>query len=196
MHRISSVISVSGNLQSLSFFQIKQNRRPGWGAQVGIYLSDSFHFDLALTFASATATTDMLNLNPNDPDNQFIEQIDEDPGVSVITGGAALVYDARSFRLGGIYPFVGFGLGGIINSFTELEDKTGLYFRGLGGLKYDLSRKLIAFVQANLTTFSYPTEELNYTTQVTYLDFYLGLALFIDTLPPEVRAAHELESGG
>jgi hypothetical protein len=172
----------------------------GWGTQIGIYLSDSFHLDLALSFASTSATIDMLNLNPSDPDNPYIERVPgesgEDTGVSIITGGAALIYDARSFRLGGIYPFVGFGLGGIINSFTELEDKTALYFRGLGGLKYDLSRKLIVFAQANLTTFSYPTEELNYTTQVTYFDLYLGLALFIDTIPPEVRAAHELESGG
>lgn len=167
----------------------------GWGTAVGIYLSDAFHLDLSLTFASASATTDMLNSNPQDPENPYVERVDEDSDVKVYTGGVALMYDAHSFRLFGIYPYVGFGLGGVINSFTKLEDKTGFYFRGIGGLKYDISRKFILFGQANLTTFSFPTEELSYTTQVTYFDFYLGLSLFIDVLPADVRAAHELETG-
>ncbi len=52
------------------------------------------------------------------------------PASPCTSGGLALNYDARPATFLGLVPRIGFGIGGIINRFTVLEDNTSLVPRG------------------------------------------------------------------
>ena len=160
-----------------------------FGITIGVFLSDLFHFDLDFSYSKTKATTTMQN--NSDPDDIHRELVDEDPDISVFTGGVSLIYDGRPATFYNMFPYVGFGLGGVINRFSHLEDATGLYLMGVAGLKWEFTEWLSAFGQVNVRTFSMATQEVEYNTQVTYTQFVLGVSFFIDVLPPEVRAAHE-----
>lgn len=165
----------------------------GFGGTLGIYLSDVFHMDLSLTMSKSKATTTMLYRNPNDPENPYREKVDEDDSFNSYTGGVNLIYDIRNASFAGMFPYVGFGLGGVINSFTVLDDKTALFFEGVGGLRLHLAGDFSLQAQVNLRTFSFLTEELNYSQQVTFANFFVGVSYFIDVVPADVRAARDLE---
>ena len=66
---------------------------------------------------------------------------------------------------------------------TELEDKTALYFRTLGGLVLDLTSDISIYSQFSATTFSFSTEELTYGQQVTYNNAFVGLRWMINVSP-------------
>jgi len=169
---------------------------PTYGATLGIYLADNFHIDLTATYSEGRATTTMRN--KIDPDLTFREkpfddERDNDDEFSVLMGGVGLTYEANDFYIFGMRPFVGFGIGGVINSFRVLDASSGLYFQGLAGLSIDLTRNFAFVGQYQLTTFSFSRDELEYSKQVTYSQAFIGFTLFIDVLPPEIRAAHEAE---
>jgi hypothetical protein len=164
---------------------------PSFGGALGVYLSDAFHIDLTASYSQGKAVTTVRNKSAEDPENYFREQVDEDDGFSVLMGGANLVYDGNDFRIFGARPFVGIGVGGVINSFTVLDDATGLYFRGIGGLKIDLISSLSLLGQFEVTTFSFSRDELTYAKQMTYTQAFVGLSYFIDVLPADIRAAHD-----
>lgn len=165
-----------------------------FGARIGVYIADHFHLDLLASYQSGKAVTTMLY----DPDT-FADttkdavriEVDSDDGFKVYKGGLALMYDAEPATFFGIEPRIGFGLGGIINRYSYLEDKTGLYLEGNFGLVKQFSRKVSLTAQADVSTFAFEVDELGYSNMVSYSNFTLGLNYFIDVLPPAVRAGHE-----
>lgn len=168
---------------------------PALGMRLGIYISDDFHLDIVGTFAQGEAVTTMLYTEDpeNYPDDSERIEVDRDDAYNMIKGGLALMYDARPAQFFGIVPRLGFGLGGIINSYSELPDVTGLYLEGNLGLNYELFKNFQIGVQADLTNFAYDVPELGYSNMVNYVTYSLGLTLFLDTIPPEVRASHLAE---
>lgn len=159
---------------------------------VGIFIADNFHLDVHGTYATGKAVTTMVYQGNNDADPLKGTRVvvDEDDGYSLLMGGLSLMYDARPATFWGITPRLGFGLGGIINSYSELEDKTGLYLQGTLGLVAGITKSLDIFGQANISSFAFEVDELGYSNMVNYTTFSLGISWFFDVLPPEVRAAH------
>lgn len=165
---------------------------PSFGGRVGIFIADDFHLDLYGAYAKGKAVTSMVyqGRDDTDPLRGTRMVVDEDDGFSVLRGGLSLMYDARPATFFSIVPRVGFGLGGVINSYTHLEDKTGLYLEGSLGLTSHIASSLDIFGQIDLDMYSMDIEELGYSEMVNYTTFSLGLTWFIDVLPPQVRAAH------
>ena len=95
----------------------------------------------------------------------------------------------------GVTPRLGFGLGGVINRYSELEDITGLYLQGLFGLEYELFDNLSISGQVDVSTFAFQVEELGYSNMVAYKTYSLGISWFIDVIPPQVRAARYDDEG-
>lgn len=162
------------------------------GGRIGIYVADDFHLDLVGNYMSGRAVTSMLyNRDSSDPANEWTRvEVDEDPGFRAFKGGVSLMYDARPATLLGATPLIGFGLGGVINRYSELEDKTALYLEGNFGLKFQPMDDLSIIARADLAVFAYEVDELGYSNMVSYKNFTVGAAWFIDTVPAEVRAEH------
>jgi len=168
---------------------------PAIGGRIGIFISDDFHIDLLGTYAQGKATTTMM-FTPDpegEPDTKSRVQVDEDPNFKVYKGGIALMYDARPATVFGITPKLGFSLGGVINKYTYLQDKTALYLEGNFGLSVDVSKSLAINAQADVTTFAFEVDELGYSNMVGYTTLSLGVTWFIDVLPDDIRAAHEAD---
>lgn len=165
------------------------------GGRIGIYVADDFHFDLVGNYMSGRALTTMLyNPDKNDPANEWTRvEVDEDTGFRAFKGGVSLMYDARPATLLGATPLIGFGLGGIINRYTELEDKTALYLEGNFGLSFQPMDDLKIIARADMAVFAYEVDELGYSNMVSYKNFTVGAAWFIDTVPGDVRAKHNAE---
>jgi len=169
------------------------------GVKVASYLSENFHVDLSLTYSATEAQLTMVN--SDDPENPIREpvppvngvDVSRDEDVQIFRGGISGIYDLSSFRLWGIYPYVGFGFGGILISYTSLEDVGALYLLGTGGLKRQIFGSTSAFFQFDLTNFSMSREELHYKKNVTFMDLSFGISFFIDRVPPEVRSLHQAE---
>lgn len=165
---------------------------PAFGARIGIYISDNFHLDLLGTYATGEAVTTMKYTdNPEIPSVSERLVVDSDPGYKMYKGGVALMYDAQPATFYGIVPRLGFGMGGIINRYTELPDVTGLYLEGNFALNATIFKDWQLGGQVDLTTFAYDVEELGYSNMVNFVTFSLGVTVFLDTVPPEVRASHE-----
>lgn len=160
------------------------------GGRLGIYISDDFHLDLVGSYSTGKAVTTMLyKPDPADPSKNVRKTVDEDPDFSVYKGGINLMYDARPATIWGAVPHIGFGLGGIINRYSELEDITGLYLQGIFGLKYEVVKNLSLTGQVDVSTFAFKVEELGYSNMVAYTSFNVGLCWYIDVVPEQVRAA-------
>ena len=153
------------------------------GGIIGMYLSEHFHLDIEASISKSRAITTFNNNDPSNLEGPYREELDADEDFTVYMGGLNMVYDAKTFSLDGIYPFVGFGIGGIINRFSELEDKTALFFQMFGGINFPLAESLMLFTQLNATTFSFGTEELQYGKQVTYTTWRMGLNWVINVVP-------------
>jgi opacity protein-like surface antigen len=169
------------------------------GVKVASYLTDNFHVDLSLTYSSSTARLTMVNLeDPENPVREELPTVDDvnvsvDDGVQIFRGAISGLYDLSTFDLWGISPYVGFGFGGVLVSYSALEDVGALFLVGTGGLKRHLFGSTSAFLQFDLTNFSMSRDELEYTKNVTFMDLTFGLSFFIDTVPADVRALHESE---
>ncbi len=163
-----------------------------FGGRVGIYVGDDFHLDLVGNYMSGRAVTSMLyNPNRDDARNEWTRvEIDEDNGFRAYKGGVSLMYDARPATFLGATPQLGFGLGGVINRYSELEDKTALYLEGNFGLSFQPLDDLKIIARADLAIFAFEVDELGYSEMVSYKNFTVGAAWFIDTVPAEVRAKH------
>ncbi len=172
--------------------------KPGttFGGRIGIYIADEFHLDLVGTYSSGKAVTTMLYDKDGEEGKDFSETrvtIEEDSGFKVIQGGIDLMYDAIPATKFGITPHLGFGLGGILNRYSYLEDKTGLYLKGNLGFSSHLAKNLDLYARAEVSTFAFEVDELGYSNMVSYTNFTLGLSWFMDVLPPAVRAKHQAE---
>ena len=165
---------------------------PAYGARIGIYISDDFHLDLLGTYATGEAVTTMrYTPDPiSEPNKSSRVQVDNDDGFKMFKGGLALMYDAKPAKFFGIVPRLGFGLGGVINRYTELADVTGLYLEANFGLNFKVMNNFQFGGQVDLTNFAYEVEELGYSNVVNYVTFSLGLTVFLDVVPPEVKASH------
>jgi hypothetical protein len=165
----------------------------GWtaGFKVGSYLTEEFHVDLVFSYSSSQAVLTMVNAD--DPENQFREEIDRDESVQIFRGAVTLMYDLRRWDLWGISPYFGFGFGGVLNTFSNLEDRGGLFLVGSFGLERHIAGSTSIFAQFDYTTFTMSRHELEYTETVAYTDILLGLSFLIDVVPPEVRALREAE---
>lgn len=165
---------------------------PAYGGRIGIYISDDFHLDILGTYASGEAVTTMLFTEDpvNAPSKSQRIEVDSDTGFKMYKGGLALMYDATPATFFGIVPRLGFGLGGIINRYSELADVTGLYLEGNIGLNYELFKNFQIGGQVDLTNFAYEVEELGYSNMVNYVTYSLGLTIFLDSVPEQVRASH------
>jgi hypothetical protein len=162
------------------------------GGRIGIYISDNFHLDLLGSYSSGSAITTMQETpDPeNNPDVYSRVEVDRDDAFSVIKGGLALMYDAVPATFFGIKPWLGFGLGGVINSYSILPDVTALYLEGNFGLGYELIDRLSLGLGVDATIFSYEVPELGYSNMVNYYTYTLGLTWMINVVPEDVRAAH------
>ncbi len=165
---------------------------PAYGLRIGIYANDDFHLDLAGTYATGKVVTSMLYTpDEGDPSQNVRMQVDEDDGYSMIKGGVHLGYDARPATFWGITPKLGFGIGGLINRYTYLEDKTALYLEGNFGLTANIYKNIDLTGQVDLTTFAFEIDELGYSNFVKYTTFTVGLSWYFDVVPADVRAAHQ-----
>ena len=173
------------------------NSGPAYGGRIGIYVSDNFHLDILGTYATGEAVTTMLYTpDPeNFPDKADRIEVDRDDGYKMMKGGLALMYDATPATFFGIVPHLGFGLGGIINRYSELADVTGLYLEGNIGLNFELFDNFQVGARADLTNYAFDVEELGYSNMVNFVTLSLGVTVFLDVVPPEVRASHMAEQG-
>ncbi|MCP4572599.1 MAG: hypothetical protein GY838_09645 [bacterium] len=181
---------------------------PAFSGRVGIYIAENFHLDVVGSFASGETELSMVyrgETNDSFTQGQRYYGVDlernklpelrnpaafTDDSFSVLKGGLGLMYDATPARFFGITPRIGFGLGGIINSYSQLDDNTALYLEGTLGLDYKFGRALDIFAQADVTTFAFELDELGYSEMVSYKVFTFGLRWFTDVLPTGVREAH------
>lgn len=162
------------------------------GGRIGIYVADDFHLDLVGNYMSGRAVTTML-YNPEPvvaPDNWTRIEVDEDAGFRAYAGGLALMYDARPATLWGMTPMIGFGLGGVLNRYTELEDKAALYLEGNLGISVQPMDNLRIIGRADVSVFAFDVDELGYSNMVTYRNLTVGAAWFLDRVPAAARAKH------
>jgi hypothetical protein len=161
------------------------------GLRIGSYLTDSFHLDLAFSYTKTEAVLTMMN--QADEDNVFREEIDRDDDVQILRGAIEMMYDIDGFGLLGFEPYLGFGFGGVITRFSNLEDEGGLFLTGTAGMRGRLMGDVSTFVQFNMTTFGMGRDELHYAKTVTFFDVSAGLSFFVDVVPGDVRERHEAE---
>ncbi len=166
-----------------------------FGGRIGIYIADDFHLDMLASYAKGEAVTSMIYTEDPDgaPNKSERVVVDSDPGFKVYKGGLALMYNATPATIFGIVPRLGFGLGGIINRFSVLEDKTALYLEGSLGMHYEVVNNLELGLQVDLTNFAFQVDELGYANMTNYTTYSVGLTWFIDRVPAPVRAAHMAE---
>lgn len=160
-------------------------------ARFGFYLNDSIHLDISGSYTTASASIHVTNYvyDQNEgmigPGAEGFTEADGyiDNGFKVYMGGMTLLYDAYEVKRFGLVPYFGFGFGGIINRFTELEDKTALYFQLVGGFALPITKSFRLEAQAMTTTYSFSTEEVEYNNQVVSSNFSLGATLMFDVKP-------------
>lgn len=162
------------------------------GGRIGIYLGDDVHLDLVGNYLSGRANTSMLYSKEGRSGNGTWDrvEVDADDGFRAYKGGISMMYDARPATFFGVMPTLGFGLGGVINRFSELEDKTALYLEGNFGLSIEPKQNLQVVARADLAVFAFEVDELGYSNMVGYRNFTVGAAWFFDTVPADVRAKH------
>ncbi len=162
---------------------------PILGGQIQFYASEDFHFDLQLAVASSKAVTTFLYDDPRTLEEDPVrtepgsEGYDEDPSFKSLMGGIGLGYEARVLQVSGLVPYIGCSFGGVINRFSQLEDKTALYFNISGGFYRQFGQSLRLSTLFSATMFSFAREELTYGKQVTYGTAAIGLSYMIDMLP-------------
>jgi len=154
---------------------------------VGFYLSDAFHLDLRVAVATSRAIFSVEQLHDGEPTGERIYGTEQDgwidSGFKSYLGGLDVTYDTRQLGVLGMTPYFGFGIGGVINSFTTLEDKTGLYFNLYGGLLRPLGHGFELDGRLSAATYPFATEEISYSQQVTMLTATLGLIKKFDVTP-------------
>ncbi len=154
---------------------------------VGFYLSDEFHIDLRFAVSRGDAILSLERIEDGEPTGERVYGTEEegwvDTGFKSYMAGMDLTYDTRQLAFLGLTPYFGFGIGGVINSFTALEDKTGLYFNLYGGLLRPLGRGLQLDARLSAATYPFETEEVNYSQQVTMMTATIGLTKVFDVKP-------------
>jgi len=163
-------------IESGSFFE----------GRIGFYLSDNFHIDLMGGLALSEANLSLVQIE----DGMILGRISgteaegyRDSSFSSYMGGVQLGYDGHALETLGLTPNFGMGLGGVINRFSVLEDKTALFFQLYGELMVPLKGGLQAKGRVTATSYSFQTEEVTYTEQLTTTTLTLGLTWIFDVKP-------------
>jgi hypothetical protein len=164
-----------------------------YNLKVGIYIADNFHLDLAGSYIQSRASTTMMHYFLDEPELNGREEVDADDGFKIYKGGLALMYDAEPAKFLGITPRLGFGLGGIINRYTELEDKTALYLEANLAFNYRLFKNLDLTGQIDSATFAFDVDELGYSNMIHYTSYSIGACWFINVLPDDILAQHQAD---
>lgn len=164
-----------------------------FGGRIGVYVADDFHLDLVGNYMSGRAVTTMLhNPDPGIATNPWTRiEVDEDTGFRTYKGGLSLMYDARPATLWGMTPMIGFGLGGVLNRYTQLADKTALYLEGNFGISMKATENLTIIGRADVAVFAFEVDELGYSNMVTYRNLTVGASWFLDRVPADARAKYE-----
>lgn len=186
------VLRVSQDFERYTGAQKEIESGPAFGGRIGIYISRSFHLDLVGTYAQGEAVTTMqFTEDPDNAPDKFERiEVDRDDGFRMLKGGLSLTYDAEPATFFGIMPRIGFGLGGLINSYSVLPDVTALYLEGNFSLNYEIVDNLALGAGLDVTNFAYEVPELGYSNMVNYFTYSVGLTWFIDVIPEDVREAH------
>ena len=149
--------------------------------------SDStFHLDLVGGLAIADASLSVLQYIDGLPMGRISGTEAEgflDTGHSSYMGGFQFGYDGHQLKKFGLTPNFGLGFGGIIDRFTTLEDKTALFFQLYGELSRPLTKNIHARGRVTTTTYSFQTEEVQYTEQITATKLTFGLTWIFDANP-------------
>lgn len=163
-------------IESGSFFE----------GRIGFYLSDNFHIDLMGGLAHSEANLSMVQIE----DGMILGRVTgteaegyRDGSFSSYMGGVQLGYDGHTLKTLGLTPNFGMGLGGVINRFSVLEDKTALFFQLYGELMVPIKGGLQAKGRVTATSYSFQTEEVTYTEQLTTTTLTLGLTWIFDVKP-------------
>jgi len=152
-----------------------------YAAKVGFYLSDSFHFDLVGSLSRGDAELSAVRLEDWEPVGREILDVDEN--FTIYMGGLGLTYDAHNLKTIGLTPYFGLGLGGVINRFDTLEDKTSLYFQVFGGVSRPIASDFWLDVGVRASSYSFETEEQEYSEQFTNIQVTAGLTFLFDVKP-------------
>ena len=170
-----------------------------FSVNIGFYLSEDFHIDLSASMARSTADITVIEVNNDIPgerfqptgEHDFFRNDDRFQGgnpfheddFKIYSGGITLVYDAANLRKGFLLPYFGCGLGGVINRFSALEDKTALYFQFLSGVYIPVTDRLMISADLRATTYSFGTEEVVYAREIFNATVTLGATWMIDVKP-------------
>jgi len=158
------------------------------GVHIGTYLADSFHMDLTLSYTRTEAFLTMVD--KSDRDNMVTEEIDRDDNVQILRASLKMMYDLDNVRMLGTSPYLGFGFGGVITRFSNLDDRGGLFLVGSAGIRREIARDISAFIQFDVTAMAMDRDELHYNKTVAFTDITAGLSLFLDVVPGDVRSRH------
>jgi hypothetical protein len=170
-----------------------------FSANIGFYLSNSFHVDLSASMAKSDADITVIEVNDDVLGDRFQPTGDHDlfrnnsrfqgenpfhdDNFTLYSGGVTLLYDANNIRKGFLLPYFGCGLGGVINRFSALEDKTALYFQLVSGMHIPVSENFMISADIRATTYSLATEEVVYAKQTFNTTFTVGATWKIDVKP-------------
>jgi len=170
-----------------------------FSGNIGFYLSENFHVDLSASMARSTADITVIEVNDDIPGERFQPTGDHDflqndtrfqgdnpfheDDFKLYAGGITLMYDATNLRKGILLPYFGCGLGGVINRFSALEDKTALYFQFVSGAYIPVTDRFMISADIRATTYSLGTEEVIYAKEIFNTTFTLGATWMIDVKP-------------
>jgi hypothetical protein len=161
------------------------------GVRVGTYLADAFHMDLTFSYTKTEAFLTMVD--KTDREDLITEEIDRDDNVQILRASLKMMYDLDNTSLLGFSPYLGFGFGGVITRYTNLEDVGGLFLVGTAGMRRPIVGNTSAFFQFDLTTYAMSREELHYNKTVTFTDITAGLSFYVDVVPGDVRSRHQAD---
>ncbi len=154
--------------------------------RIGFYLNESFHLDLVGGLVLADASLSVLQYDGGEPLGRITGTVENgflDTGHTAFMGGFQFGYDGHQLKKFGLTPNFGLGFGGIIDRFTVLEDKTALFFQLFGELSYPAFDNIEIRARVTTTTYSFRTEEVRYTEQITASNFTLGFTWLFDANP-------------
>ncbi len=152
-----------------------------YGAKIGFYLSDNFHIDIGGSISKGEAKLTALKLEDWEPQERIL--LSSDDKFTLYMGGMELIYDLHNMKILGLTPYFGLGLGGVINRFDVLEDQTSLYFQFLGGLSRPITDSIGVDVGLRAATYSFQTDDQEYSEQVTNLQLTGGITFLFDVKP-------------
>lgn len=161
------------------------------GGSATFFLGDRFGLSLRAAYGKTEATVTGFTDGDRErtPAGQATERYEWDRSdASIVQGGSSMVYHIGKSKL---RPWVTLGFGGILNSYPETDDVAALYFLYGGGLRYPISKQLVAQIGIESTLYSYDNDEILYDETITLPMITLGVSWRHDVPPPPAAPAEE-----